>query len=91
MLWVVLLVAAVVVNATLLGDALTTEFSYTNMPDSKKGDDLLEERLRGPRLVNEVVVVRSDTLTVDHPEFMAKVDEVFGTIGGSAPTSSRAA
>jgi RND superfamily putative drug exporter len=81
-LWVVLLVAAVVVNATLLGDALTTEFSYTNMPDSKKGDELLEERLRGPRRVNEIVVVRSETLTVDEPEFIAKVDEVFGTISG---------
>lgn len=80
--WAAVLVVAVVLVVTLLADGLTTEFIYTNNPDSKVGDALLEERLRGPRRVNEVVIVQSDDLTVDDPLFEGKVREVFAAISG---------
>jgi len=81
-IWTVVLIVAVVVAATLLADGLTTEFAYSNNPDSKRGDALLEERLRGPRRVNEVVIVQSAELVVDDPAFEAKVLELFGAITG---------
>ena len=81
-IWTVALVVAVVVVATLLADGLTTEMAYSNNPDSKKGDALLEERLRGPRRVNEVVIVQSAQLVVDDPVFERKVLELFGAITG---------
>lgn len=80
MLWLVVIVAAVGINATLLEDALTTEFGFTNNPDSIRADKMLEERLRGPDKVSELVIVQSDTYTVDDPEFQAKVEELHGEI-----------
>ncbi len=52
--WVVLIVAAMAMNATFLADSLTTEFHFTNNPDSERADKLLEDRLRGPRNAAEV-------------------------------------
>ncbi len=67
--WAVVLVIAVVLIGTLCNDALTTNFAFTNTPESQRGVDLLED-LRGvPNSTNEVVIVQSDTLTVDDTEF----------------------
>ncbi|MEK7281274.1 MAG: MMPL family transporter [Chloroflexota bacterium] len=54
---------------TLLPNALTTESDFTTNPESKKADNLLKERLRGPRKASEIVIVRSKTLTVDNTAF----------------------
>ena len=78
--WVVVLVAAMVLTATLLGDATTEEFAFTNDPDSQRGNTLLEERLRGPRKSQEVVAVQSATLTVDDQAFRDRVEELYDQI-----------
>ena len=78
--WLTVLVAAIVLSGTLLGDALTTEFAITNNPDSQRGYTLLEERLRGPRKATEVVAVQSATLTVDDQAFRDRVEELYGDI-----------
>ena len=75
-IWLIVLVAAVVITGQYLADGLTTEFSVTNNPESQRGDDLLEARLTGPRQLNEVVIVRSTTLTVDDAAFRQKVEAV---------------
>jgi RND superfamily putative drug exporter len=74
-LWVVI-VALAGVATTGLGDALTTTTNFTGDPESQKGADLLEERLRGPAPATETIIVRSDTLTVDDPAFQAKVEQI---------------
>ena len=79
-LWAALLVIAMVLIGTSLESALTTEFNFTNNPDSKRGNELLEERLRGPRTITEVILVRSETFTVDTAAFQDKVGEVFDRI-----------
>jgi hypothetical protein len=48
---------------------LTAEFSFTNDAESKRAETLLEERLRGPRQANEIILLSSDTFTVDDPQF----------------------
>ena len=73
--WLLILVLAGI-SAPSLGDALTTETSFTNHPESRVGDDLLEERLRGPRPATETVIVRSESATVDDPAFQAVVGNV---------------
>ena len=70
---------------TLLPDALTTEFGFTNKPDSWRGDKLLEERLRGPKRSNEIVMVQSETLTVDDAEFQARVVGLYEQIIALGP------
>lgn len=78
--WAILIAAAVFLNVTLLADALTTEFGFSNNPDSVRADALLEDRLRGPKRAKEVVVVQSDRLTVDDPAFEERVGRVFQEI-----------
>ena len=78
--WIVVLVAAVGIIGTLLEDALTTEFAFTNDPEFQRADTLLEERLRGPRKATEVVAVQSATLTVDDQAFRDRVEELYGEI-----------
>ena len=73
--WVVALVLAAI-SAPALGDALTTSANMLNKPESLRGEDLLEQRLRGPQALNETVVIRSPTATVDTPAFRQVVERV---------------
>ena len=70
-IWIGILALAMFLNATLLGSAATTEFRFTNGVDSQAALDLLEDRLRGPRPMTGMVIVQSETLTVDDPAFQA--------------------
>jgi putative drug exporter of the RND superfamily len=72
--WVVALIGAVVISGMWLGDALTTDMSYTNRPEAKRAADLIEARLRGPEQNHEIIVVRSRSHTVDDAEFRAYVE-----------------
>jgi uncharacterized membrane protein YdfJ with MMPL/SSD domain len=75
-------IAAVVVSAglivLLLGDALTGEAEQLNNPESQQAYDLIGERLppEPGDFTTDVVLIRSDALTVGQPRFQAKVDEV---------------
>lgn len=80
--WAVVLGVAGVLIFTLLEDALTTDFAFTNNPESWRADKLLEESLRGPRKVNEVLLVRSERLTVGDQAFRDRVKELYGAVMG---------
>ena len=60
----------------ILDRGTTTEFRLRSSAESERADRLLEDRLRGPKPINEIVIVQSDSLTVDAPEFQAKVEAV---------------
>ncbi|MEE9325039.1 MAG: MMPL family transporter [Dehalococcoidia bacterium] len=79
-IWVLILIIAVALIFNFLGDALTTEQNFTNNPEAIRAFDLLEDRLRGPLRANEIVIVRSETLTVDSPAFQGFVVNLFGDI-----------
>jgi len=85
LIWVGVLVAALVLNATILEDGLTTEFAFMNNPDSKVGFDLLEERLRGEAGTNEMVIFRSESLTVDDPAFREAVEALMEDLAALVP------
>jgi hypothetical protein len=51
------LAVAVVLIGAWLDDALTTEFKFTNVPESEQGFAVMEERFRDLRKANEVVIV----------------------------------
>ena len=78
--WAVVLAASLVLIGALLGSALTTDERLTNNPESERGDKLLEDRLRGPDKVNEIVIVRSQALTVDDPQFRQLVEQVYAGV-----------
>ena len=79
--WLVVLVAAIVLAGTLLGDALTTEETLTNNPESVRADNLLHERLgESNNTIDEMVIVRSTALTVDDPAYRSYVEGLYGDL-----------
>ena len=58
--WIVVLIIAMGLRVTLFERGVTAEFDFTNEPESKRGDNLLEQRLRGPKGTNEVVIIQSE-------------------------------
>jgi RND superfamily putative drug exporter len=84
--WVALIALAVLGTATLLGSGLTQEMEFRgDKPDSLIGQELVQDRLTGPLRMNEFVVVRSATLTVDDPAFKLYVTDLGRTITGLGP------
>src|SRR5918999_2103793 len=75
-------IAAVFVSFGLmvlfLGDALTGEAEQLNNPESQQAYDLMAERLPPApgEFTTDVILIRSDTVTTDQPQFQATVDEV---------------
>ena len=81
--WAVVLVAALLMITTLLEGALTTEFGFSNEPDSDRADRLLAERLRGPEKLSEIVIVQAvdkGELTVDDAAFQERVESLYAAI-----------
>ena len=84
-LWGVLGVVGLILINQLLGSATTTELSLTTEVEATTASGLLEDRLRGPEPVTEVVVVQAGSLTADDPAFRQKVETVFGAVLALAP------
>ncbi len=64
----------------ILDKGTITEFRLRSSAESERADRLLEDRLRGPKPISEIVIVQSDSLTVDAPEFQAKVQAVYADV-----------
>ena len=69
----------------ILDPATTTELKLGGGAESSRAERLLEDRLRGPTPVSEIVIVQSDSLTVDDEGFKERVDAVFGEIASLGP------
>ena len=78
--WLLLVVVALGIVGLLLESATTTELRLSGSFESEKAAIALARLNDGPQPINEVVIVQSDTLTVDDPAFAAKVGKVFGDI-----------
>src|SRR5262245_1816014 len=76
--WLGVLAVAIVLAGTLLGDALTTEFTLTNDSESMRAEHLLRDRLgEANSSIGEIVVVRSASLTVDDPAYRTYVEGLY--------------
>ncbi len=77
-------IAAVAVGAALafmfVGSATTNETEFISDPESIIARNLLEDRLRGPQPVNELLIVRSNTVTVDDAEFKQRIDSLMAAV-----------
>jgi RND superfamily putative drug exporter len=78
--WLLLVVIALVVVLQLLGTATTTEMGLGESFESEEAARTLERLRGGAEPITEIVIVQSETLTVDAPEFAAKVGSVFSEI-----------
>lgn len=83
--WVILVGASIGLISSLINDSMTNDVSFTGNPESQRAADLLEERLRGPDQVKEVVIVRSDMLTVDDQVFQNFAEQVSDNVSALGP------
>jgi putative drug exporter of the RND superfamily len=82
--WVLALILAIGTVASLLD--LTSEGEVTSNPESEQGYDLIGQHFPPSpedEYVDELVLVRSESLTVDDRAFRAKVDSVLDQIRSS--------
>ena len=83
--WVVLLAVSIAIMSTLLASALTTQLVFTNMPEAQRGVDLIEEMRGLPISTNEVVIVRSETMTIDDLAFEQAVTDLTSRLQALGP------
>jgi uncharacterized membrane protein YdfJ with MMPL/SSD domain len=72
--WIAAIVVALAASAAFLPGNLTTNGHVTGTPQSKRAEDVFSQRFPPDRNgVDELIVVRSPTMTVDDPAFKAFV------------------
>ena len=81
-IWLLVLLVAGTLAATLLKSAVTPQDSFIVAPESEVAEDLLESRLRGPITITEILVVRSASATVDDAAFAERVNALTEGIVG---------
>ncbi|MEX2420728.1 MAG: MMPL family transporter, partial [Actinomycetota bacterium] len=84
--WFLILVAGMVSAATLLGPALTTDFDFTNVPEAKRAQQLLEGRQLEEDIVTETFVVTTDAgAGIQDPAFAEQVNGLLGDLSALGP------
>src|ERR687896_2228356 len=81
--WGVVALVGFVLISGFLGSALSSEGDVTSNPESKQAQDLIDERFPEREAVDEVVIVRSEELTVNAPAFRERVESLVEELGGS--------
>jgi putative drug exporter of the RND superfamily len=76
--WLGAIVLALVLAATLLPGNLTTNGHVTGTPESKRAEDLFNRLPQDRNGVDELIVIRSATLTVRDPAFRSFVARLDG-------------
>ncbi len=86
-IWAAALVLAVFAISNLLGDALVTEAEFTSNPESMAAYNLMNERLgtTDDEMLDEMIIVRSNTMTVDDPAFATTVNGIYAELMAMGP------
>jgi putative drug exporter of the RND superfamily len=74
--WGGLVLIGFVLISGLLESALSSEADVTSSPESKQAQDLIDERFPERDALDELVIVRSEELTVDEPAFRERVESL---------------
>ena len=74
--WLVLVVVSLAVVRAFLPTATTTDLRLAGRYESERAAALLDDRLRGPEKLAEIVLIQSPSLTVQDDAFRSKVESV---------------
>jgi RND superfamily putative drug exporter len=72
-IWGLIVLVSFVVIGGLLASAITPEGTLTNNPESLQAKDLMDERLPQQNEIDELIIVRSESATVNEPAFRQRV------------------
>jgi uncharacterized membrane protein YdfJ with MMPL/SSD domain len=81
--WGAVVLVGFVLISGLLGSALSSEGDVTSNPESKQAQDLIDERFPRRDALDELVIVRSDGVTVTAPAFRGRVARLAEELDGS--------
>ena len=88
LVWLLVLVAGVASLATLLGPALTVDFDFTNSPEAKRADAILEDRRLTEDVLTETLVVAGTAPgAVEDPAFVERVNQLLDDLDELGPDS----
>jgi uncharacterized membrane protein YdfJ with MMPL/SSD domain len=79
--WGVVVLVSFALISGLLGSALSSESDATSNPESKQAQDLIDERFPERNALDELVIVRSEELTVTASEFRERVESLAEQLG----------
>ncbi len=83
--WLAVGAVSLLLIGGLFSDATTTDLAIGGRYESQRAAALIEDRLRGPRQLSEIVIVQSDSLDVDAAAFRARVEEIHEEILSLGP------
>src|SRR4029434_4741978 len=83
--WLLATAIALLLIAALLKTAISTQEKFTTVPESQVAAQLITELRGDVHHATEVVIVRSNDVTVKHPVFRAFVDTLSATIEALPP------
>ena len=81
--WGLVALVAFVLISVFLGSALSSEGDVTSNPESKQAEELIDERFPERDPVDEVVIVRSEEVTVTSGAFRERVETLAEELGRS--------
>jgi RND superfamily putative drug exporter len=81
--WGAVALVGFVLIGGLLGSALSSEGDVTSNPESKRAEELIDARLPERDALDEVVIVRTDEVTVTNPAFRERVRSLVERLDGS--------
>jgi RND superfamily putative drug exporter len=85
-IWLVIFVLAGASSSVLLGSALTTDIDFTNTPEAKEAQQILEQRRLEQDIVTENwVIVGSGDGAVEDPAFVERVNSVLQKLNALGP------
>jgi RND superfamily putative drug exporter len=73
-IWVVVLVAGFAASGAMLSDALTTDFDFTNNPEAKQAQQILEQRKLEQDVIPETIVLTGGDGAVQDAAFQERVN-----------------
>jgi putative drug exporter of the RND superfamily len=90
-IWLAILVAGIASMSTLLGPALTTDFDFTNSPEAKQAQQILEDRALEEDVVTETFVVVGGDGAVQDPAYAERVNALLADLKELGPKVIKAA
>jgi putative drug exporter of the RND superfamily len=81
--WGVVVLVGFVLISGLLESALSSEADVTSSPESKQAEDLIDERFPERDALDELVIIRSDEVSVTDPAFRERVETLRDELAAS--------